>query len=120
MSYSRKLHKQALEGGISESDMSHLIREGQSGHDLPLVIDDRGKTDMVVTVIKDRSESSAVEDFRELSQIVKGKCEHCGCNRLKEFSKSPEGVHGYACPVCNRDTMNSYEFRFSLERDNSE
>ena len=116
----RKTQRKAVKGEIAEEDWEYrnLFEKGQvSGS--PLVIDDRdADADHIVTVIEDSIEEhpvcGATGTFRA---IVKGKCGHCGSNRLEVGHNEPAGIGYTACAVCNRDDMSTEpEFDHEVDR----
>lgn len=115
------LQEKVLNGEASYGDVQSILSHGQVTKFRPVVLLDQmpeevqdDYNDSVVAVLKDYSESGKVVNKSQSQKIVKGKCGHCGSNRLKESYVEPTGIACVSCPVCGRDDMSS-DHKFDYE-----
>jgi hypothetical protein len=115
------LQQKVLDGEGSYGDVQSILDHGQVTDFRPIVLLDQmpeevqqDYEDHVVAVLKDYHRNGTVS-VDQTTKIVKGKCGHCGSNRLKVSFREPEGIACTECPVCQRNDMDSsYDFEYEI------
>lgn len=110
----RRIQQRVLNGDEEPYDKDRLIERGQID-EIPYVIGD-DDPQRVALIKDDMSEHWNVGTNGTFSEIVKGKCKRCGCNRIRRDVMEPGGHEVVSCVACNASThMEQYtDFDYEL------